>query len=169
MSQYGAVQMAASWRTVRKNTVQIAQDIPAEQYDYRAAPDTMSVAEMLAHLATSTLWAEQAHFAERRDAITPEIARAYLGEAEKVAATLTTKETIIEALTTHGESFANNLATISDEQLATSVALPAGDKLRIELLLGVKEHEMHHRAQLMLIERMLGIVPHVTRARQART
>lgn len=28
---------------------------------------------------------------------------------------------------------------------------------------GGKEHEMHHRGQLMLVERMLGIVPHLTR------
>ena len=28
---------------------------------------------------------------------------------------------------------------------------------------------MHHRGQLMLIERVLGIVPHLTRERQART
>ena len=28
----------------------------------------------------------------------------------------------------------------------------------------MKEHEMHHRAQLMLIERMIGIMPHLTRA-----
>ena len=27
---------------------------------------------------------------------------------------------------------------------------------------------MHHRAQLMVIERLLGIVPHLTRERQAR-
>jgi uncharacterized damage-inducible protein DinB len=36
------------------------------------------------------------------------------------------------------------------------------------MLLAVKEHEMHHRGQLMLIERMLGIVPHLTRQRQQR-
>jgi len=36
------------------------------------------------------------------------------------------------------------------------------------MLLGVKEHEMHHRGQLMLIQRQLGIVPHLTRARAAR-
>ena len=36
------------------------------------------------------------------------------------------------------------------------------------MLQGVKEHEMHHRAQLFLIERMIGIVPHLTRARQQR-
>ena len=41
-------------------------------------------------------------------------------------------------------------------------------KTRFEMILGVKEHEMHHRAQLMMIERMLGIVPHLTRQMQER-
>jgi hypothetical protein len=36
------------------------------------------------------------------------------------------------------------------------------------MLLSPKEHEMHHRAQLMLVERLLGIVPHLTREQQAR-
>jgi uncharacterized damage-inducible protein DinB len=35
-------------------------------------------------------------------------------------------------------------------------------------MLGPKEHEMHHRAQLMVVERMLGIVPHLTRQMQQR-
>jgi uncharacterized damage-inducible protein DinB len=34
------------------------------------------------------------------------------------------------------------------------------------MLIGSKEHEMHHRAQLMVIERLLDIVPHLTRNRQ---
>jgi uncharacterized damage-inducible protein DinB len=36
------------------------------------------------------------------------------------------------------------------------------------MILSVKEHEMHHRGQLMLIERVVGIVPHLTRDMQAR-
>jgi uncharacterized damage-inducible protein DinB len=36
------------------------------------------------------------------------------------------------------------------------------------MILSVKEHEMHHRGQLMLIERMVGVVPHLTRQMQAR-
>jgi len=32
----------------------------------------------------------------------------------------------------------------------------------------VKEHEMHHRGQLMLIQRMLSITPHLTREQEAR-
>jgi uncharacterized damage-inducible protein DinB len=40
------------------------------------------------------------------------------------------------------------------------------DKSRFEMLIAPKEHEMHHRAQLMTIERMLGITPHLTRQMQ---
>jgi uncharacterized damage-inducible protein DinB len=36
------------------------------------------------------------------------------------------------------------------------------------MILSVKEHEMHHRGQLMLIERILGIVPHLSRRMQER-
>ena len=39
-------------------------------------------------------------------------------------------------------------------------------KSRFEMLLGAKEHEMHHRGQLMVIQRLLGITPHLTRKRQ---
>jgi uncharacterized damage-inducible protein DinB len=34
--------------------------------------------------------------------------------------------------------------------------------------MSVKEHEMHHRGQLMLMERIIGITPHLTREMQAR-
>ena len=31
------------------------------------------------------------------------------------------------------------------------------------MIMSVKEHEMHHRGQLMMLERMVGVVPHLTR------
>jgi uncharacterized damage-inducible protein DinB len=41
-------------------------------------------------------------------------------------------------------------------------------KSRFEMLLGPKEHEMHHRGQLMTVQRMIGLVPHLTRKNQER-
>jgi uncharacterized damage-inducible protein DinB len=41
-------------------------------------------------------------------------------------------------------------------------------KSRFEMLTAPKEHEMHHRGQLMVIQRMLGITPHLTRQMQER-
>ena len=61
---------------------------------------------------------------------------------------------------------------LPEDLLAERVKLAPGmvppDKSRFEMLLGPKEHEMHHRAQLMVVERMLGITPHLTRQMQER-
>ena len=55
---------------------------------------------------------------------------------------------------------------------AESIVMPPGgdppSRTRFDMLASVKEHEMHHRGQLMLIERLLGITPHLTRHNQAR-
>ena len=168
MNYYGPKEMAESFRTVRKNTLQVAEDIPEEKYSYRAAPDTMSVAELLAHLATSTNWASVCHFVEKKSAVSMEDFGRWMGEGGTASKALTSKSAIVAALKANGDAFAQSLEAMTDEQLGEAVGLPMGSKSRFEMLLGVKEHEMHHRAQLFLIERMVGIVPHLTRARQER-
>lgn len=167
MNYYGSKDMADSWRTVRKNTIQAAEDIPEEKYAFRAAPDTMSVGEILAHLAATPHWAIQCHFVEKKTSVAIEDFGNWMGEIGATSKTLTTKVAIIEALKTNGDAVAAGLEAMTDAQLGEKVGLPMGDKTRFEMLLGLKEHEMHHRAQLFLIERMVGIVPHLTRARQA--
>jgi len=167
MNYYGSKDLAESWRTVRKNTIQVAEDIPEEQYSFRAAPETMSVGEILAHLAATPHWANQCHFVDQKVAVTMDDFGKWMGEVSASSKTLTSKADIVAALKADGEAFAAGLEAMTDAQLGEQVALPMGGKTRFEMLLGVKEHEMHHRAQLFLMERMIGIVPHLTRARQA--
>jgi len=171
MMYYTAKDMARSFRTVRDNTIKIAEEIPEESYGFRAAPESRSVAETLAHIAATTRWPKNMH----SQRIThPDFAtfRAGFEELMKYQATLTTKAKILEALRAGGEEFASWLETLSEETLAERVYFPEGaqppSKTRFEMLLSPKEHEMHHRAQLMLVERLLGIVPHLTREQQAR-
>jgi uncharacterized damage-inducible protein DinB len=75
-----------------------------------------------------------------------------------------------EALRHEGEKWASWLQGLPEdflsEQVRMSPHLTPSTKSRFELLLSVKEHEMHHRAQLMLIQRLLGMVPHLTRERE---
>jgi uncharacterized damage-inducible protein DinB len=168
MTYYGAKELAESWRTVRRNTIQVAEDIPEEQYSFRAAADTMSVGEMLAHLATTPHWAQQCMFVEKKSIVSMEDFGRWMGELGAQAKTLTGKAAIVEALKANGETFARQLEAATEADLGTPVTAPNATKSRFEMLLGVKEHEMHHRAQLFLIERMIGIVPHLTRARQQR-
>jgi uncharacterized damage-inducible protein DinB len=172
MTFYGGKEMAEAFRTVRRNTLQIANDIPEDQYGFRAAAETMSVAEELAHIACSTLWAVQAHAVEKKQAISMEDFGAYMTRTAEAEKALTSKHDIVSALLKNGEEFAAVLERFTPEQLGEFVSFPPpvqpSRKSRFEMLLGVKEHEMHHRAKLMVSERLLGIVPHLTRARQQR-
>ena len=78
----------------------------------------------------------------------------------------------MELLRTSGEQWAGFLQGLTEDFLAEQVQMPARmtptTKSRFEMVLSVKEHEMHHRGQLMLMERLIGIVPHMTRDMQAR-
>src|SRR5215471_6901781 len=63
MSFYGGPQMAASFRQVRGNTIQAAEDIPEDKYGFRPTADTRTIAQLLAHIATSTWFQLHVHTA----------------------------------------------------------------------------------------------------------
>ena len=165
MTSYGGKELASAFRTVRKNTIQVAEDIPESKYSFVAAPDIRSVGQMLTHIAIATRLLEEIHKIKR---VTTLVGYDFLGVIERFKAEETkprSKAEILELLRTEGEQFASWMETLTPEFLAETVTEPDGKtaKTRFERFLSVKEHEMHHRAQLMLIERQLGIVPHITR------
>ena len=172
MTYYGAKELAEAFRTVRRNTLQIAEDIPDDKYSYQVTPDVQSVAQELAHVAVSTWWHIQVHAVDKKTFLTFEDFGGYMGRAQEMEKALTTRPKILDALRKHGEEFAHFLESLTPEQLAERVSFPPpiqpSSKSRFEMLLGAKEHEMHHRAKLMVVERLLGIVPHLTRMRQQR-
>jgi uncharacterized damage-inducible protein DinB len=172
MIDYSGKDLARAFRTVRQNTIQIATDIPEEQYGFRPTADSRSVAEILAHVAAQTGWIHRLHGVDRKTFVTLEDFGGYLKDAGAFEQSLTTQPAIFDALTRQGAAFSSWLEGLSEAALGEFVGFPSPidppKKTRFEMLLGAKEHEMHHRAQLMVIERLLGIVPHLTRARQAR-
>lgn len=164
MSIYGGKELASAFRTVRKNTIRVAEDIPEDKYDFVAAPDVRTVGRMLTHVAISTQIWEEVH----KKGLTTLVDFDFFGMMDRFNAEEAkprTKAEIVELLRTEGDQFAAWLETLTPEVLAETVMEPDGKtaKTRFERLLSAKEHEMHHRAQLMLIERQLGIVPHLTK------
>ena len=172
MDYYGGKELADAFRTVRKNTIQIAEDIPEDKYGFRATPDVQTIAQELAHVASATWWQLQAHGVDKKTFITFDDFGVYMGKVGEREQALTTKTQIVEALRKEGEEFARFLESLTEAQLSERVSFPPpiqpSTKSRFEMLLGAKEHEMHHRAKMMVIERLIGIVPHLTRARQQR-
>jgi uncharacterized damage-inducible protein DinB len=172
VNYYGGKELAESFRTVRKNTLAIAEDIPEDKYDFRPMPETRSVGELLAHIAIAPTFQQIINAEERRFNMTgfdfPSLMKRLSAE-EKAPRT---KAQVIEKLTKDGEVWAKWLEGLDDQFLSEVITMPPGgtppSRTRFDMLLSVKEHEMHHRGQLMLIERILGIVPHFTRRMQER-
>lgn len=172
MTHYGSKELAQSFRTVRKNTLEAAWDIPEGRYDFAATPDCRSVEKLLTHIALTYRLQHRVHAVEKRSSMEGLDFPAIMAELGVEEAEPRTKSQVITMLEEEGEIWATFLDGVSDEFLAEPVSFPPEfsqpPKSRFELILGVKEHEMHHRGQLMLVQRMLGIVPHLTRQREAR-
>ncbi|MBI2821692.1 MAG: DinB family protein [Acidobacteria bacterium] len=171
MNYYGAKELAESFRTVRKNTLIIAEEIPEEKYGFSAAAETRSVSRLLAHIAASPAFQYQIHGVERRTTLEGFDFPSIMERLAKEEQQSRSKSEIVEMLRREGDRLAGWLAGLPEDFLGERVTMPSGmtpaSKSRFEMLLSIKEHEMHHRAQLILIERMLGIVPHLTREMQA--
>jgi uncharacterized damage-inducible protein DinB len=173
MNHYGASELARSFGTVRKNTLAIAEEIPEERYGFRPTPESRSVAEILAHIAAAAQGSYRSHAVQKITTYVgvdfPALIRERHEREKQLAAS---KPQLLEELRTNGENWGSYLDTVSEEALAQMIPFPSPAdppaKSRFEMLLSVKEHEMHHRAQLMVYQRLLGLVPHLTRERQAR-
>lgn len=163
MSPYGTRQLADSMRAIRRNTILIADDIPESKYAFRATPGTRSVAETLVHIAwlrtIDRLFHEELglrtlegfDFAAlaARSAVEERIPRS--------------KAEIMEMLRAEGEHAVRWLEGMPAETLSEPVLLPGGGSVsRFEMLVATKEHELQHRAQLTVLQRLLGMVPRVT-------
>ena len=170
MIPYGPTEMANAFRTVRRNTLQIAEEIPEEQYDFVPAPGVRTVSDLLRHMAYAPLFWLDLQREKRVTTLQGYDFGAILGRLAGMEKQPKTKAQIIDLLKSEGEMFASWVETLSPEFLAETFTDPMGQnpKTRFENLLSVKEHEMHHRGQLMLIQRMLGITPHLTRQREER-
>ena len=170
MNYYGAKELATSFRTVRQNTIQTARDIPEDKYGVTPAEGTRTIGRTLAHIALSPQFQLAIHAGERRTSFDGFDFPALVERLASEEAAERTKAQVIDLLETEGERWASYLEGLSEDFLAEQFSMPPdavpATKSRFEMLLSPKEHEMHHRGQLMVAQRMLGIVPHLTRQRE---
>ena len=170
MLSYGPHDLARAYRTVRANTITIAEEIPESKYDFAPAPGTRTVRQLLTHIALSDSFSSM--HKEKRTSFEgvnfPELVADMQAEEAKPRS----KAEVIALLKKRGNETAEWIASLNESFLVEPFTqAPGADpptKTRFEMIMGLKEHEMHHRAQLMLVERMIGIVPHLTRQMQER-
>ena len=172
MTYYGGKDLANAFRTVRGNTIKIAEEIPEDQYGFKPAPECRTVAATLAHVAMATDIQSYIQGNKVSDLATVnwmDVFKDFGAEEAKPR----TKAELIGKLKSEGDKFAAFLESLAESFLAESVKMTPGapgpaTKSRFEMLLSAKEHEMHHRGQLMTMQRIIGQVPHLTRQMQER-
>ncbi|MEI7688531.1 MAG: DinB family protein, partial [Planctomycetota bacterium] len=122
MNYYGGKDLAASFRTVRGNTLKLAADIPEDKYNFRASPETKTVGQLLVHIALSPRFARQIHGGKVTDLKTVnfgELMQTFGAEEAKPR----NKAEIVSFLTTEGDAFAAYLDGLSDDFLAEKVTM----------------------------------------------
>lgn len=163
LTLYGIRQLAASMRAVRQNTILIAGDIPESDFGFRATPGTRSVAETLIHIAwlgsSDLLIHEELHLDSVEGFDFPALLEKSAIEEKRSRS----KAEILELLRREGDRWVTWVEQLPELFLAERVRLPGGGSVsRFEMLMGTKEHELQHRAQLTVLERMVGVVPRFT-------
>jgi len=138
MSFYGGPQLAASFRQVRANTIQAAQEIPEDKYGFRATPDTRTIAQLLAHIAVGPWFQLHVHtngIDDLKQVNFMELVPQFTAEEARPRS----KPELVAFLRSEGERFATYLEGLSDAFLGQSVQMPPGAtpavKSRFEMLL----------------------------------
>src|SRR5205809_5737811 len=142
MQYYGARELAESFRTVRKNTIQVARDIPEDKYGFKATQETRGVAETLVHIAVVPRLQHQVHAVERRSTLEGFDFPSWFDRLRAEEVQQRSKAKIVDLLREEGDRWANWVEGLSDdflaEQVDTPMVQPARRK-RFEMLLSVKE------------------------------
>ncbi len=130
--------------------VQLAEAIPADQYDWRPESSTRSIAEVFAHTISSNYF-----FASQLGAEVPKNINMQNLEKE-----LNTKEEILAELKSSFEFAQKAVMATPENELATKVTYPfPGEFTNMSSVLILMFHSNEHLGQLIAYARMNDITP----------
>lgn len=135
-------------RTVRKRTLDVIRLVPADKAAWRLSPDSMSVSEIVLHIASveKGLWGE---------ALRHERKAGKLDEFAKDSLDLTAALLYMKEVRAGSESFWSSLTT---DDLNSPVLTPTGDTLKMNRwLVLAAEHEVHHRGFVHAYRKIWGL------------
>jgi uncharacterized damage-inducible protein DinB len=157
-----------SWKTIRSDTAQAVEEFPAEAMDFRPVPDLMSFRENAMHILNAGNGLAGLLLDGVDNMAIPEFREMLKKHASPIGGEASPVELAAE-LRRAIEELNGKLAAQSPEFYAGMITRSDGQKVtRLEMLQMVKEHELTHRSQLFLFQRLKGLVPPTTRRRMAK-
>ena len=156
------------WKEIRAGLIEEVSQIPADQFSFRATPETRSVSEIVQHIIETqkTLVGEAVRQETNLMRQTLEDhAKEYAPEVVGVA----DKNGLLELLRSSMETSEASMRAAGDTLNENGRGLGGRELRKVELVSFGISHEMYHRGQLTVYERLLQVEPALTRRFRAMT
>ena len=163
-------EMLGFWKEVRAGLIAEVAQIPAEQFGFQATPESRSVAGIIRHIveaqkfSTGELCRPDTDFnrVPIRELVERDAAESYSGgdKEELIGSLRSTMELAEAALRAFGEeALSEKLHGLLSEK---EQGLDTKTMSKLGLLYSYISHEMYHRGQISVYERLMNIEPAAT-------
>ena len=149
------------WKDARAGLIHEVEKIPEDQFSFRATPDTRSIAELLQHIITS----QKILIGEACRPDTNIMRQSFVAHAKEYAPgvnEVSDKNGLIELLRSSMEEAEGRLKSYPGTLDETMMSLAGQPTSKTAFLTFAMSHEMYHRGQLTVFERLLNIEPVLT-------
>jgi uncharacterized damage-inducible protein DinB len=157
----GVENIIASWKEVRSGLIDEAAQIPAEQFEFQAAPDMRSVAKLLQHVIQS----QKFLIGEACRPDTNLLRQPFADQIKHYApgvSDVNGKDGLLNLLRASMDEAGAKLLAAADELRKMMTRFDGKEMSKLAFVSFAIAHEMYHRGQLTVYERLLGIEPALT-------
>jgi len=137
----------SKWQNAMEYTLEFAEAMPADSYDYRPMKDERAFHEQLTHLCGNMIW----------------LSTSYLGGEGLASADTdeppTKKEDVIKLIRESFEYTAKTIEAFDIDDIDEEVEFFAGAMSKRKVLFLISDHLTHHRGQLVVYLRLKEIEP----------
>jgi uncharacterized damage-inducible protein DinB len=139
-------QFIKSWNRIHNQTARVMGAAPDDKLDWRPAEGMFALRELICHFPQAELLI---------------VRSALAGSAQKSELDLSglNVSQIVETFNHQHDRLAEEVSRLSADQLKEEVDFFGRKMPRLALLIGMTEHEIHHRGQLFVYLRLLGVKP----------
>ena len=150
----------ALWKDARGGLIKEVERIPEDQFSFRATPDTRSVAELVQHVIST----QKIIVGEACRPDTNLMRQSFAAHANEYApgvGEVSDKNGLLDLLRTSMDDAASRISSYGDLN-ETMTSLAGQPITKAAFLTFGMSHEMYHRGQLTVYERLMNIEPALT-------
>ena len=153
--------IVALWKDARGGLIDEVQKIPEDQFSFRATPDTRSIAEVLQHVIS----AQKMLVGETCRPDTNLMRQSFAAHTEEYGRgvnEVTDKNGLIELLRSSMDDAETRINSHGDKLDESMIGFNGQPITKSAFLTFALSHEMYHRGQLTVFERLMNIEPALT-------